>query len=117
MTASHEAALRSSPYLEGMRAISVADCWESDDDLIQLAGELRGLFGVGAVRFRVLGVERINDDHAWVTGWLEVHNAKIATVPPYLVAFEDGEWRDAQCRVANSPDLERPSEIEHDWGV
>ena len=103
------------PALEGMRALTIAECRkDSDDDLVQLSSDLRGLFKADDFRLRVLGVERIDGYHAWITGQLEIHDERYAYVPPYLVMFEDGEWRDAQCKAANDPSWQRPVRIEHD---
>ena len=98
------------PDLDGMRALSIAECRPADDsELIESAGDLRALFEVGDYQFEVTGVERISGDHAWVSGYMEVHGENVASVPPSLVVFEDGYWRDAQCKVVDDPGLQPPN--------
>ena len=103
------------PDLDGMRALSIEECRrETDEELEQFAASIKQELGDAAVTVtsRVTGVERIDDRRAWTTGLIEMEGFTLAEVEPSLVLFEDGQWRDGQCKTESDPSLAPPSGIE-----
>ena len=99
--------------LEAVRGLNIKQCQrESDEELIETSEVLRTRFGDSEFTTTVLGVERLDDNRAWTTGQLEIGNSVVAEVPPSLVAFEDGQWRAAECLLENDPSLQPPADIE-----
>ncbi len=99
--------------LEAVRGLNIKQCQrESDEELIETSEVLRTRFGDFELTTTVLGVERLDDNRAWTTGQLEIGNSVVAEVPPSLVAFEDGQWRAAECLLENDPSLQPPADIE-----
>ncbi len=102
------------PDLDGMRAMSIEECRvETDEELIQIAASSKPESEIAdaAINFRVTGVERVDDRHAWTTILTELEGFVIPGSTMSLVVFEDGQWRDGQCKMERGANLAAPDEI------
>ena len=109
------ALLSDPPHLNSARGLSVEACQDqTDEELIEFSGAMRSQFGDSTIKTIVLAVERVDDTRAWTSGHVEMDGIIIAEVTPSLVAFEDGQWRDADCLPERDTSLKRPDQIDSD---
>ncbi len=99
--------------MEAVRAQSIKECQsETDEEIIELSKDLRERTGYSQLDVRTVGVLRLDDTRAWVSGHIEVDGTPfIYESTPSLVTFEDGQWRRADCLRETDPDIVPPDHI------
>ena len=104
--------------MEAIRGLSVQSCQEqTDEELIEFAKTMRSQIGDSEVENVVQAVERVDRTRAWTSGHVEMDGIIFSEVTPTLVAFEDGQWRDADCLTDEDTSLKRPDQIDPDVRV
>ena len=99
--------------LDAVRSLSVEECHEpTDDELVAFAKVMNSQFGSSRIETKVLGIERVDDTRAWISGYIKTDGVVTGEVTPSLVVFEDGQWRDADCLPERDASLKRPDQIE-----
>ena len=103
--------------LNAVRGLAISECQiETDEDLSQVAAMMSAQVGDSTIVTVIIGVQRLDDTRAWTSGQLELDGIPVAEVPPSLVAFEDGRWRDASCLSEGDSNLAPPTYIQPgDW--
>lgn len=104
--------------MKAIRGLSVQSCQEqTDEELIEFAKTMRSQIGDSEIENVVQAVERIDRTRAWTSGHVEMDGIIFSEVTPTLVAFEDGQWRDADCLTDKDTSLKRPDHIDSDVRV
>ena len=107
---------------EEAQSLLTADCRESNEVNLEAGDDELGTEGLALalayVDLGVTGVQRLDDRQAWIEFTLSVSAPSFGQVAPapepfiILYAFEDGQWRVAECRQERNDDLVPPDDIE-----
>ena len=104
--------------MKAIRGLSVRSCQEqTDEELNEFAKTMRSQIGDSEIENVVRAVERVDSTRAWTSGHVEMDGIIFSEVTPTLVAFEDGQWRDADCLTDEDTSLKRPDQIDPDVRV
>ena len=107
---------------EEAQSLLTADCRESNEVNLEAGDDELGTEGLAlalaSVDLGVTGIQRLDDRQAWIEFTLSVSAPSFGQVAPapepfiILYAFEDGQWRVAECRQERNDDLVPPDDIE-----
>ena len=106
---------------EEAQALLTADCRESNEVNLEDGDDELGAEGLAlALAFLdlgVTGVQRLDDKQAWIELTISAPSfGQVAPAPePFIIlyAFEDDQWRIADCRLESNGDLVPPDDIDN----